>query len=72
MTQKDLALIYGNNANQRTISRYLNLIRFAIHKDFVPAFLCAEKNCEFNLGFNTVMTQNLFDFENDVFVLIDT
>ena len=70
MTQKDLALMYGNNANQRTISRYLHQIRFAIHKDFVPAFLGAEKNREFYLRFNTVMTQNLFELENDVLVLI--
>jgi hypothetical protein len=62
MAQKDFASMYGNNANQRTISRYLHQIRFAIQKDFVPAFLGAEKNREFYLRFNTVMTRNLFEF----------
>jgi hypothetical protein len=70
MTQKDLAFMFGRGENQRTISRYLNQIRFAIHKDFVPAFLGADKSREFFLRFNTIITQSLFDLEDDVLVLI--
>jgi hypothetical protein len=47
MTHKDLAFMFGRDISQRTISRYLNQIRFAIHKDLVPAFLGAVKRCEF-------------------------
>ena len=70
MNQKDLALIFGKNASQRCMSRYLNQIRFAIHKDFVPLFLGAEKNRDFYLRYNSIMTQSLFDLEDDVLVLI--
>jgi hypothetical protein len=70
MNQKDLALINGENVIQRCMSKYLNQIRFAIHRDFVPIFLGAEKNRDFYLRYNSVMTQSLFDLEDDVLVLI--
>ena len=70
MNQNDLALIFGKNESQRCMSRYLNQIRFAIHKDFVPLFLGAEKKRDFYLRYNSIMTQSLFDLEDDVLVLI--
>ena len=70
MGQKDLALMFGNKTKQRHISGYLNQIRSAIHKDFVPEFLGANKNRDFYLKFNTLMTHNLHNLENDVLVLV--
>ena len=68
-TQKNLAIIFGTNYTQRQISDYLRQIRFAIHKDFVPKYLGAKER-DFFLQFNSKMTQNLFDLDSDVLVLI--
>jgi len=69
-TQKNLALSFGNFSKQRQISRFLNQIRFAIHKEFVPIFLGAQNDREFYLRFNTLMTQNIFELDPDVLVLV--
>jgi hypothetical protein len=70
MNHKDLGFINGKNVSQRCKSRDLNQIRFAINRDFVLIFLGAEKNRDFYLRYNSVMTQSLFDLEKNVFVLI--
>ena len=70
MSQKDLSYSFGPNTNQRNISHYLNQIRLAIYKDFVPKFLGSNNDRQFFLKFNTVMTHNLHDLEDDVLVLI--
>ena len=69
-TQKNLALMFGQNYKQRRISDYLNQIRFAIHNDFVPKYLGALKETEFYLQFNSKMTHNLFELNNGGLVLI--
>ena len=48
----------------------MNQIRFAIHKEFVPIFLGAQNDREFYLRFNTLMTQNIFELDPDVLVLV--
>ena len=70
MTQKNLALIFGKNITQRCISRYLDQIRLAIYKDFVPFYLGADRERNFFLRYNTVMTQNIFGLENDILVFV--
>lgn len=64
--QGSLALMFGKGTKQQQISHYLNQIRTAIYKVFVPNFLGATKPRDFYLKFNTVMTHRIFDLnEND-------
>ena len=46
MSKKDLAYSFGQQTKQRKICHYLNQIRLAIHKDFVPEFLGTKKKIE--------------------------
>lgn len=68
--QKSLAAMFGNNTNQRTISLYLETIRAAIYKEFVPCFLGAKENRDFYLRYNTFMTHKLFDLKKDDLVIV--
>ena len=69
-SQKDLALMFGQNTKQRQISDYLSQIRLAIHNDFVSKYLGGEGDRDFYLQHNTVMTHSLYDLDKDVLVLI--
>jgi hypothetical protein len=40
------------------------------NKEFVPIFLEAQNDREFYLRFNTLMTQNIFELDPDVLVLV--
>jgi hypothetical protein len=68
--QKSLAAMFGKNTTQEQISAYLRQARIAIHKDFVPACLGANKNREFYLQFNTLMTHKVFNIDKDVLVIV--
>jgi hypothetical protein len=68
--QKSLAMMFGNGAQQNTISNYLDQIRTAIYKDFVDFFLGAHQKREFYLRFNTFMTQTLHRLPEDHLVIV--
>ena len=70
MTQNNLALTFGKHLKQRVISRYLNQIRFEIHKDFGLRFLVQKRIVTFFLRYNTSMTRSIFSLDDDVLVLI--
>jgi hypothetical protein len=67
--QNSLAAIYGNNTKKIHICKYLDQIREAMYKNFVPYFLGANKSRDFFLEKNTVMTTTLFDLKEDELVL---
>ena len=68
--QTSLASLFSMRTTQQQISDFLNQIRSAIHSDFTPFFLGANKNREFFLKFNTKMVQVLHNLSNDDLVII--
>jgi hypothetical protein len=70
LDQKSLAIMFGKYTTQEQISAYLRQARVAIHKDFVPSCLGANKNREFFLQFNTLMTQSVFNLAENVLVIV--
>lgn len=67
--QASLALL-KNQTNQQQISNYLNQIRIAINKDFVPLFLGANKGREFFLNHNAISTKTLHELEDDALAIV--
>lgn len=65
--------IFNNRISQRQISHYLEQIRKAIYKDFVPFFLCTQnKTRKFFLKHNTSTTKILFNMnDNDLAIIVD-
>ena len=68
--QKSLAKMFGRYTRQTQISKYLRQIRLTIDKDFVPYFLGANKSREFFLKYNTVMTNELHNLDQDTLVIV--
>lgn len=59
--QTTLALMFSNNTTQNQISHYLDQIRVAINKDFVPFFLGTKNGKSFFLAHNTITAVELHD-----------
>ena len=57
--QTSLASLFGENTKQWQISDFLDEIRTAIYKHFVPKYLGASKEREFYLKFNTMMASRI-------------
>ena len=68
--QSTLSLLFNFNTNQRQISDYLEQIRIAIFKDFVPFYLGSNKSREFFLKHNTTQSQELFNLDDQTLCLI--
>ena len=69
--QTSLAM-FKNNCSQQHISYYLDRIRQAMTKDFVPNFLGSKKPREFYLSHNNITTTILHQMEkNDLSVVVD-
>lgn len=67
--QTSLAL-FKKNTSQQQISHYLNQIRIAINKDFVPLFLGADKGRQFFLNHNDASTKTLHELDEDVLAIV--
>jgi hypothetical protein len=63
--QETLALLFGEKTTQQHISNYLNQIREAIYKDFVPHYLGVNREKEFFLKHNNITTKILHELEDD-------
>jgi hypothetical protein len=68
--QSTLASLFGETTIQRNISKYLDDIRNAIYKCFVPRYLGANKDRAFYIKFNTTMGLKLHDIPSDNLVLV--
>ncbi|CAF0991642.1 unnamed protein product [Brachionus calyciflorus] len=69
--QFTLANLFSKDSTQRKISHYLEQIRIAINKEFVPFFLgTSNKNRDFFLKHNTSTAIELFDLKNDELVIV--
>ena len=69
--QKSLSF-FKKNTTQQQISHYLNQIRIAINKDFVPLFLGANKERQFFLNHNDLSTKTLHQLdEDDLAIVVD-
>lgn len=62
--QNSLSKLFGNQTTQKQISNYLDQIRRAIYKDFVPFFLGSNKRRSFFLKHNNIMTTQLHDLSS--------
>jgi hypothetical protein len=69
-SQESLATLFGQNTSQRHISDYLDEIRQAIYKYFVPKYLSSKKTRDFYLTHNTKMALKLHDLPTSNLVLI--
>ena len=67
--QSTLALLKSNTSQQQ-ISHYLAQIRSAIHEQFVPLYLGANKKKDFFLGHNTRSAKILHKMTDDQLVII--
>jgi hypothetical protein len=68
--QETLSYLFGN-VSQQMISYYLDQIRSAINKDFVPFFLGASSRTrEFYLKCNNQTAKTLFDLKDDDLVIV--
>jgi len=67
--QASLAL-FKSKTSQQQISHYLNQIRIAINKDFVPLFLGANKGRQFFLNHNDELTKTLHELDQDVLAIV--
>ena len=63
--QNSLSKMFGNQTNQKKISNYLDQIRRAIYKDFVPFFLGSNKGRVFFSTHNNIMTTKLHELGSD-------
>lgn len=70
--QQSIAYMFGENTTQQQISHYLEQIRRAIYKDFVPHFL----GCHFGRDFFTRHNSKMFDelhslHDTDLSIVVD-
>lgn len=68
--QSTLAKMFGKKTSQQQISHYLEQIRVAINKDFVPFFLGAKRGKNYFLKHNNKMVQELHKLDSDILVFI--
>ncbi|CAF1031356.1 unnamed protein product [Brachionus calyciflorus] len=68
--QTTLSMMFSNKTSQNTISRYLDQIRVAIYKDFVPFFLGSKKKKDFYLAHNTASVVELHDLNPDELAIV--
>ena len=71
LDQFTLSALFGCAKTQSQISKYLDQVRRAIYKDFVPFFLGAKSRTrEFVLQHNNIMAKALYDLPNDCLVIV--
>ncbi|CAF0962569.1 unnamed protein product [Brachionus calyciflorus] len=68
--QFTLSKLFGETSNQTQISHYLDQIRRAINKDFVPFFLGSTKEREFYLNHNNTTVKNLHNLSIDTLAVV--
>ncbi|CAF1070135.1 unnamed protein product, partial [Brachionus calyciflorus] len=68
--QFTLSKLFSETSNQSQISQYLDQIRRAINKDFVPFFLGTTKGRDFFLKHNNTTVKNLHNLSTDTLAVV--